>query len=360
MTRALALGGALALVLARTARAGGEPPHPVIEALPGGPAPASELAPATAPAAPPAPDAPARLALDPSPPAETVVKARPQPANQPRADQSAAASVVVPDESPHAYDDLASLLAAVPGVSVVRTGSLGALSTITLRGSNPDQVRVYIDGVPVNIVDGGGVDVSTLSIGDVERVEIYRGSSPLEFGQSALGGIIAITTRTPGPVRAGARTGSGSFGTMFGDISGGGHVGRLRLYLGVHGFLAQGDYPYLDDNGTALNPNDDVRRPRQNNDAQQGDGVFRAALPLAGRRALNLGVIAFARDQGLPGPGRFPTVRARFQTARALAYLRYESRDDLGAGGWLSAQLFGSWQRDRLHDPAMETGLGGP
>ena len=126
------------------------------------------------------------------------MKARPQPAPQPRADQSAAASVVLPDDSPRAYDDLASLLLEMPGVNVVRTGSIGKASTITLRGSNPDQVRVYVDGVPVNIAAGGGVDVSTLPIGDVERVEVYRGSSPLEFGESALGGIISITTRTPG------------------------------------------------------------------------------------------------------------------------------------------------------------------
>jgi iron complex outermembrane receptor protein len=292
-------------------------------------------------------------------PAETVVRAAPQPVAEPRADQSAAASVVAPGDSPRAYDDLGSLLVEIPGVNVVRTGSIGKASTITLRGSNPDQIRVYVDGVLLNIVAGGGVDVSALPIGDVERVEVYRGSSPLEFGESALGGIVSITTRTPGAMRASARTGAGSFGTMFGDVSGGGRAGRLRLYLGVHGLSAQGDYLYLNDNGTALNPTDDVWMPRRNNDVQQGDGVARAELTLAGRRTLDLGVVAFARDEGLSGVGRFPTVSARFQTMRGVGYLRYESRDDLGAGGRLSAQLYASVQRDHLSDIADETGLGG-
>jgi len=229
-----------------------------------------------------------------------------------------------------------------------------------LRGSNPDQVRVFVDGVPLNIAAGGGVDISTLPIGDVERVEVYRGSSPLAFGQSAMGGIVSITTRTPGEARAGARTGTGSFGTMFGDVSGGGRAGRLRLYVGLHGIYAQGDFPYLNDNGTAFNPNDDTMMPRQNNDVQQGDGVVRAALTLAGRRVLSLGLIAFAREEGLPAPGGFPTLRARFRTLRGLAYLRYESRDDLGPGGRLSAQLFASVERDRLNDATDEAGLGGP
>jgi iron complex outermembrane receptor protein len=292
-------------------------------------------------------------------PAETVVRAAPQPAAQPRADQSAAASVVAPGDSPRAYDDLGSLLLEIPGVNVVRTGSIGKASTITLRGSNPEQVRIYIDGVPVNIVAGGGVDVSTLPIGDVERVEVYRGSSPLEFGESALGGIVSITTRTPGAPRASARTGAGSFGTMFGDVSGGGRAGRLRLYVGLHGLYAQGDYPYRNDMGTAFNPADDVIMPRRNNDVQQGDGVVRAGFTLSGRRTLDLGVVGYARDEGLPGIGRFPTVSARFRTMRGLGYLRYESRDDLGAGGRMSAQLFASLQRDRLSDPDDETGLGG-
>ena len=119
-----------------------------------------------------------------------------------------------------------------------------ASETITLRGANPDQVRIYVDGVPVNIAAGGGVDISTLPIGDVERVEIYRGSAPLEFGESALGGSISITPPTPVVLRANARSGAGSFGVMFGDVSGGGHLGRLRFYVGVHGLSAKGDYQY--------------------------------------------------------------------------------------------------------------------
>jgi iron complex outermembrane receptor protein len=291
---------------------------------------------------------------------ETVVTAAPQPPAAPREDQASAASVVLPDDSPTAYDDLAALMREVPGVNVVRTGSIGAASTITLRGSNSDQVRVFVDGVPVNIVAGGGVDVSTLPIGDVESVEVYRGSSPLAFGESAMGGVISITTRTPGQAHARARSGMGSFGTMFGDASAGGRLGRLRLYAGAHVLSSRGDYPYLNDNGTSLNPADDIYGPRLNNDLVQGDGVLRAALTLAGRRTLGLGVIGFTREQGLPGLGAAPSVAARFRTTRGLGYLRYESRDDLGPGGRLSSELYASLARDALDDPENETGLGGP
>jgi hypothetical protein len=57
--------------------------------------------------------------------------------------------------------------------------------------------------------------------------------------------------------------------------------------------------------------------PRPNNDVQQGDGVVRGALTLAGRRTLDLGLIGFARDEGLPGTGGNPTMNARFRRCAA-------------------------------------------
>ncbi len=284
---------------------------------------------------------------------QTTVTAPAAAPAAPREDRAAAASVVFPSESPRAYDDLGSLLRQVPGVTVMRTGSSQAFTSLTLRGSNPDQVQLYVDGVPLDIAEGGGVDVSTLPLGDVERVEVYRGTTPLAFGETALGGIISITTRTPGVTRASARAAVGSFGTAFGDVSGGGSVGRLRLYLGAHVYSSQGDFPTHVDN-TPTNPVFAVDSVLQNNDTLDGNGVLRAELSLEGRRTLGLGLIGFARAEGLPGTTTNPAVHARFHTARGLGILRYESRDDLGPGGRVSAAAFVSVERDRLLDPDAE------
>jgi iron complex outermembrane receptor protein len=282
---------------------------------------------------------------------ETVVTAPSPEIATPHADQLASSSVVSPGDSPRAHDDLGTLMLEVPGVTTIRTGALGSSMALSLRGSNADQVRVYIDGVPVAIAEGGGVDLSTLPLGDVDLVEVYRGQAPLMFGESALGGILAITTRTPGTPSVGARAGLESYGAYFGDADASGRAGRLRLYLGVHALSSKGDFPYPNDNGTPLNSDDDRTVPRQNADVQQVDGTFRAAVDLRGRRTLSLGVIAFGREQGLPGPHLAQTRFVRFETSRAIAYLRYESRDDLGPSGRLAAQLYFSAQRDHYTDP---------
>jgi outer membrane receptor protein involved in Fe transport len=306
----------------------------------------------------------------PAHPYETVVTATPPVAETPRADRLASASVVLPDDSPRAHDDLGTLMLEIPGVTTTRTGALGSFTTLSLRGSNPDQVRVFIDGVPIAIAEGGGVDVSTLPLGDVERVEVYRGQAPLSFGESAMGGILSITTRTPGTPSVGARAGVGSFGAYFGDANAGGRAGRFRLYVGVHGLSSVGDFPYRNDMGTTTKTADDQTVLRQNDDVEQVDGTFRAAVDLRGRRTLSLGLIAFGRDQGLPGTNLAQTRFVRFETARTLAYLHYESRDDLGASGRLDAQLFFSAERDHFtnpgelsdgvwdtHDTTLSTGL---
>jgi outer membrane cobalamin receptor len=296
---------------------------------------------------------PALAPPSPAPFTTTVTASAPELA-APREDRSAAASVVLPSESPRAYDDLASLLQEVPGVTIARTGSTVAFTSIALRGSNPDEVLVYVDGVPLNIAEGGGVDISTLPLGDVERVEVYRGSTPLAFGESALGGVISIITRTPSATRLLLRAGVGSFGTLFGDATGGGRVGRLRFYVGLHVYSSQGDYPFSPP-PTSATPTTEGEMVRQNNDALEGNGVVRAALTLTGRRTLSVGAIGFARTQGLTREVVYtPTMFARFHTARALGYARYESRDDLGPGGRLSADAFASVERDRLLDPAGE------
>jgi outer membrane cobalamin receptor len=290
------------------------------------------------------------------PPAEppvsrTVVSTRRAPAGAALEDLTATASVVVPADSRRAVDDLGTLLLEVPGANLTRRGGLGSLTTLSLRGSNPEEVRFYVDGVPLNQAVGGAVDLSTLPLGDVERIEVYRGSSPIVFGQSALGGVVSISTHTPGAARASLRAGAGSFSTVFGDASVGGQLGPVRLYAGVHTLRAAGDYPQEAANVVGgYQP-----ATRENNGLIQWDGVFRATLPLPGRRELRAGFLAVARDQGRPVEDNFQSKEARLMATRAVAHLAYESRDDVGDGGRLRALVYAGAARGLFSDPLAKT-----
>jgi vitamin B12 transporter len=93
--------------------------------------------------------------------------------------------------------DFTRVLERFPGVNVVRTGPLGGQTSLFVRGANSDQVLVLLDGV--RLVDyaspGGGYDFGNLLSGNIERVDLLRGSNSVIWGSQAIGGVLSVTTR---------------------------------------------------------------------------------------------------------------------------------------------------------------------
>ncbi|HET9949925.1 MAG TPA: TonB-dependent receptor [Longimicrobiales bacterium] len=98
------------------------------------------------------------------------------------------------------------------GVDVVRSGSFGSQTSLFLRGAESDHVLVLVDGVQVNQA-GGGFDFASLTLDDVERVEILRGPASALYGSDAVAGVIHVITRTgSGAPRLTASAEAASFG----------------------------------------------------------------------------------------------------------------------------------------------------
>lgn len=123
-------------------------------------------------------------------------------------------SVISADEiSARGVRTVADALRGVPGLDVVRTGALGGTTSIFTRGSESDHTVVLIDGVKVNLA-GGAIDMASLSVDNIERIEVVRGSASTLYGSNAIGGVIHIITRQGGgPLRMTATADGGSFGT---------------------------------------------------------------------------------------------------------------------------------------------------
>ncbi|HUN92778.1 MAG TPA: TonB-dependent receptor [Burkholderiaceae bacterium] len=109
------------------------------------------------------------------------------------------------------------LLRQVPGLQIDQVSGAGGLSSVYIRGSDPNHVLVLIDGVRVNDSTnsrGGGYDMSNLDPTRIERIEVFRGAGSSIYGADAMGGVINITTRKaePGTVNADASAGVGGLG----------------------------------------------------------------------------------------------------------------------------------------------------
>ncbi|MEX2047948.1 MAG: TonB-dependent receptor, partial [Gemmatimonadota bacterium] len=99
----------------------------------------------------------------------------------------------------------------VAGVDVVRGGSFGAVTSVFTRGGESDYTLVMVDGVQVNQA-GGGFDLASISLDNVERIEIVRGPASALYGSDAVSGVIHVITRTgQGPAQGRASVETGSF-----------------------------------------------------------------------------------------------------------------------------------------------------
>jgi outer membrane cobalamin receptor len=170
-------------------------------------------------------------------------------------------------------------------------GGPGGLITASVRGSSAEQVLVLLDGVPINGAAFGTVDLSTIPIDGVERIEVLRGPFSAIYGSGALGGVISIVT-----ARRGARTvtaGGGSFGAVGIAISGGGDA-RITLRY---------------DRADGARPNSDLR---------SGTLSLRFG-ETSGPRAWDMSVFGSMAARGAPGTTFFPSLQARQDDHRLVA-----------------------------------------
>ena len=134
-------------------------------------------------------------------------------------DQSASSVTVITgaDIESQQYRTVPDALMAVPGLNVVQTGGPGGLTSVFIRGTNSNHVKVLIDGIDVSDPSNPNqsFDFGQLLTGDIARIEILRGPQSGLYGSDAIGGVISITTKNgDGPPKVTATVEGGSFGTF--------------------------------------------------------------------------------------------------------------------------------------------------
>lgn len=155
-----------------------------------------------------------------------------------------AVTVVETDQAKRESADMGEILARTQGIGVRRQGGLGSDTSFSLNGLSGDQVRFFLDGIPLELA-GYPFGIANVPVNLIERIEIYSGVVPVRFGADALGGAVNLVTEdvTEG-LHGGVSYEVGSFdthrvtvGTRFLDKSSG-------IFTRLEGFLdsASNDY----------------------------------------------------------------------------------------------------------------------
>lgn len=282
----------------------------------------------------------------------------PRPDEQLRSDRAAAGTVLDEDDLDDAGVTLPEVLDQQVGVRAIRVGGPAAFTSLSIRGSTPEQVLVVLDGVPLNAAIGGPVDLSRLPVGNLARVEIVRGAAPIRFGPSAIGGVVVVETRAGGERELSASLGAGSWWRRQARAHVAQPFKRWDLSLGVDYDGQEGGFPYWNDGGTRYEPGDDHGARRVNNRSDQLNLLARARLRLSERWEISMTDWLFWRDQGLPGLGLYDTSRSELDRLDNLLVISGAGRGLASERLDLEAQLSMLVARTRMADPLGEIGLG--
>jgi len=95
-------------------------------------------------------------------------------------------------------DFLDDLLRRIGALQVLREGGPGGNSRLMVRGMDPVHSVILIDGVRAQSTFDGYLDLSGISVHDIERIEISRGAHSVAYGSQAIGGVVNIITRKGG------------------------------------------------------------------------------------------------------------------------------------------------------------------
>ena len=151
-------------------------------------------------------------------------------------------------------DSVPELLRTLPGVTVTRNGGVGGTTGVFIRGAESDQTVTLIDGVKLNdpAAPGGGFNFGNLLVGNIDRIEVLRGSQSVLWGSQAIGGVVNIITLAPtnDPViNARAEYDFRNTGQVVGNVSG--KVGPLSASGGAGYFRTDGISAFSEARGGA-------------------------------------------------------------------------------------------------------------
>lgn len=277
-----------------------------------------------------------------------------------KSDPSGYTEVIDAEKFKGRYTSLTDILEREAGVRVRRFGGLGSYSTLSIRGSNANQVRIYIDGVPLNNAQGGEVNLADLSFDNLEKIEIYKSGNSPGFSGSAIGGTVnLVTSKSSKKPSTRFVLSGGSLNTFKLSASHSATINNVRYSLFTQQEKSDQNFTFRNNNGTYFNQLDDFDDKRRNAQFNRYNLTGNVSFDIKQTTITLLNDFNY-RKNGIPGPGSNQTKKVEREYLRNTSSLGTNTKSLFFTNLNLDTRLFYTGARDHLFDPLSEFSSGTP
>ncbi|MCB1173028.1 MAG: TonB-dependent receptor [Leptospiraceae bacterium] len=270
----------------------------------------------------------------------------------PASEQPGATTSIALDDGILHNSDLGTILEREAGVRVNRYGGRGAWQSLSLRGSNPNQTNLYIDGIPITNAASGEVNLSDWNVDGLERLDIYRSG---DFGAATIGGSVDLVTNKGDKncQRTRVKGLGGSYRTAgLGLNTCGGEAIRYNMHARAE--VSDQDFKFHNDNGTpVLNRQDDYDDIRSNAWYREFFGTLNLSTQWA-KTDLGFLLDSAWRNHGVPGPAPGQSEKTERHVLRHTTGLHSDTRGLFLEELRFKSRLFYSQSDTKFFDPRQE------
>ena len=89
---------------------------------------------------------------------------------------------------------ISEILSLATGIYIRNYGGLGGMKTISLLGGTPSQTNIMLDGIPLNSIQNGMLDLSVVPSSLINSIEVSRGGASALFGGNSITGSVNLKT----------------------------------------------------------------------------------------------------------------------------------------------------------------------
>ncbi|MFQ5597061.1 MAG: TonB-dependent receptor plug domain-containing protein [Nitrospiria bacterium] len=146
----------------------------------------------------------------------TIIVTTPHRLEEPAEEPSGSTTILsAPEIATQNPDTAPEILRDLPGVNIKESGTIGESSVLSLRGSQPTQTLILLDGIRLNTPWRGRFDLGNFAVDEIDQVEVVRGGKSALYGSDAIGGVVQLkSARGKGPLKIAYTQEAGSESTF--------------------------------------------------------------------------------------------------------------------------------------------------